>query len=139
MSDEPRPKIGTGVYILKDGKFLFGKRRGMNGVGYWCAPGGHLEMNETWDDNAKRESMEEAGIDIANVRFITATNDINDEDGKHYVTLHFVADWLSGVPCDAEPEKIGDWAWYSWTELPDPMFLPTRNFLKNGYNPLKFN
>lgn len=139
MSDNPRPKIGTGVYILKDGKYLFGKRRGANGAGYWCAPGGHLEMNETWDDNAKRESMEEAGIEIANVRFITATNDINDEDGKHYVTLHFAADWLSGDPSDTEPEKIGDWGWYSWNELPDPMFLPTRNFLKNGYNPLKFN
>ena len=138
MSDIPRPKIGTGIYICKDGKVLMGKRRGKNGAGYWCAPGGHLEMNEGWEENAKRETMEEAGIEIENIRFITATNDINDEDGKHYVTLQFAADWLSGEPGDVEPDKMGDWGWYDWSALPEPLFLPARNFVKSGYNPLNF-
>jgi 8-oxo-dGTP diphosphatase len=138
MSEIQRPKIGTGVYIRKDGRILLGKRRGSNGAGYYCAPGGHLEMNETWEANARRETMEEAGIEIQNILFMTATNDINDEDGKHYVTLHFVADWLSGEPADVEPLKIGDWDWYPWDALPLPLFLPARNLIKNGYNPLNF-
>ena len=137
-SNSERPKIGTGIYIRKDGKVLFGKRRGSNGAGYWCAPGGHIEMNETWEENARRETMEEADVEIENVRFMTATNDINNEDGKHYVTLHFVADWKSGMPGDVEPEKIGDWGWYVWEELPKPLFLPSRNFVESGYNPLNF-
>lgn len=139
MSDIPRPKVGTAIHIVKDGKILMGKRRGKNGAGYWCAPGGHLEMNEEWDENARRETMEESGIEIENVRFMTATNDINEEDGKHYITLHFRADWKSGEPDDVEPEKMGDWGWYDWNDLPQPLFLPTRNFIKNGYNPHNFN
>lgn len=135
MSDILRPKIGTGIYIRREGKILMGKRRGTNGPGYWCAPGGHLEMNESWEDNAQRETMEEAGIKIKNIRFITATNDINKEDGKHYVTLSFVADWKSGEASDVEPDKMGDWGWYEWDKLPEPLFLPARNFLKTGYNP----
>lgn len=130
-----RPKIGTGVYIRKNGKILMGKRRGENGGGQWCPPGGHLEMNEAWEENILRETREEAGVEIQNIRFITATNDVNLEAGKHYVTLHFVADWVRGEASDVEPEKIGDWGWYAWEALPDPLFLPARNFFKTGYNP----
>ena len=94
-------------------------------------------MNETWEENARRETFEESGIEIENIRFMTATNDINNEDGKHYVTLHFVADWKSGEPGDVEPDKIGDWDWYEWEKLPEPLFLPARNFIETGYNPFK--
>lgn len=138
-SDKQRPKVGMGIYIRRGGKILFGKRRGSNGPGYWCPPGGHIEMNEEWEDCARRESLEEAGIDIKNFAFMTATNDINNEDGKHYITLHCVADWVSGEAHDIEHDKIGDWGWYEWDDLPEPLFLPTRNFVKSGYNPLNFN
>src|SRR3989344_5046404 len=104
--EKQRPKIGMGIYIRRDGKILFGKRRGTNGPGYWCPPGGHLEMNETWEECGTRETMEEAGIEIENIRFVTATNDINKDDGKHYVTIHCVAEWKSGEPSDVEPKKI---------------------------------
>ncbi len=140
MSDEKqRPKIGMGVYIRKDGKILLGKRRGVNGAGFWCPPGGHLEMNEEWEECGRRETLEEAGVEIQNFAFVTATNDINTEDGKHYVTLHCVADWKSGEAQTLEHDKIGDWGWYALEALPEPLFLPARNFLKNGYNPLNFN
>lgn len=138
MSDTPRPKVGMGVYIRREGKVLLAKRRGDNGPGYWCPPGGHLEMHETWDACAKRETMEECGIEIENVRFLTATNDINKEDGKHYITLHCVADWKAGEATTTEPDKIGDWEWFTWDALPEPLFLPVRNFIETGYNPLNF-
>lgn len=138
MNEKVRPKIGMGVYVRRDNRILFGKRRGTNGAGYWCPPGGHLEMYEEWDECAKRETIEEAGIEIENIRFITATNDFGQVEGKHYVTLHCVADWIAGEPREMEPDKIGDWGWYAWGELPDPLFLPSRNFVETGYNPLNF-
>ena len=131
-----RPKIGTAVYIRKDGKVLMGMRRGSNGGGMWGATGGKLEMNETWEENTRRETLEEAGIEIENITFLTATNDINPDDGAHYVTLHFSADWSSGEPRTLETDKIGDWGWFTWEELPQPLFLPVRNFIKTGYNPI---
>jgi 8-oxo-dGTP diphosphatase len=138
MSEVQRPKVGMGIYICRDGKVLLGMRCGKNGPGYWCPPGGHLEMRETWEECAKRETLEECGLEIANVRFVTATNDINDEDGKHYITLHCVADWVGGEAQVTEPDTLVDWGWYAWNALPDPLFLPVRNFIKTGYNPLNF-
>lgn len=134
-----RPKVGMGVYICRDGKVLMGKRRGSNGAGYWCPPGGHIEMHETWEGCAKRETLEECGLEIANVRFITATNDSNKEDGKHYITIHCAAEYVGGEAVVMEPDKLGEWEWFTWDALPSPLFLPVRNFLETGYNPLTFN
>ena len=52
------PKIGVGVLIRKDGKVLFGKRKGDHGNGTWCPPGGHLEKFETIVDVARCEASE---------------------------------------------------------------------------------
>jgi len=132
-----RPGVGTGVYIRKDGKILFGKRQGKHGLNTWCAPGGKVEMYEDLVEHCRREVTEEAGVEIENVRFMTITNDRTPEWQTHYVTLHFVADWRSGEPRE-ETGGMGNWGWYSWDNLPEPLFPSTSNFLKTGYNPLNF-
>lgn len=132
------PGVGTGVYIRKDGKILFGRRRGKHGAGTWCPPGGKVEMGEHWEANCVRETLEEAGIEIENLRFITMTNDVIPEYGTHFVTLHFAADWKAGESVDRPEESVGEWEWYAWEELPEPLFTPARNFLKTGYNPVHF-
>jgi len=67
--EQNRPGVGVGVIIVKDNKVLLGKRKNAHGEGDWAFPGGHLEMNETWEDCVKREVMEETGIEIKNIRF----------------------------------------------------------------------
>lgn len=107
-----RPKIGLGVIIIKDGKVLLGKRKNAHGEGTWCPPGGHLEFGESWEECARRETEEEAGIKIKDVRFATATNDINGEEGTHYVTVVMVAKFNSGEVRIMEPEKCDGWEWF---------------------------
>lgn len=57
-------------------------------------PGGHLEYGESFAETAARESLEETGLEIGNIKFLTATNDIFGE-GKHYVTI-FVTAQITG-------------------------------------------
>ena len=80
---EKSPKVGLGVFVVKDGKILFGKGKGAHGEGTWSLPGGHLEFNEYWEDCAKREALEETGLNVKNVRFLIATNDSFEKEGKH--------------------------------------------------------
>lgn len=138
MNEIQRPKVGIGVYVRKNGKVLLGKRISHHGTGTWSAPGGHLEMYESWEECAKRETLEEVGIEIENVRFLTATNDIFVEEGKHYITLNMVADWKSGEVENKEPEKHESWDWFAWDELPEPKAVYLSNLFKLGYNPLNF-
>ncbi len=130
--DQQRPSVGVGVLIVKDNKVLLGKRKNAHGEGTWCPPGGHLEFGESFEDCARRETLEEAGINIKNIRLITATNDIFSKE-KHYITLCFLADYDKGEVTIKEPEKCERWEWFAWDALPTPLFLPIENLIKEGF------
>ena len=130
-----RPKVGVGVIVQKDGKVLLGKRMGAHGEGSWSFPGGHLEGNEKVEDCAQRETEEETGIRIKNIRKATYTNDIFADENKHYVTLFVLADHDSGEVRICEPEKCEKWEWFEWANLPSPLFIPVENLVKEGFRP----
>lgn len=132
-----RPKIGVGVIVIKDDKVLLGKRKNAHGEGTWCFPGGHLEFNEKIEDCAARETKEETGIEIKNIRMASFTNDIFEKEQKHYVTLFVIAELSSGTPKIMEPEKCESWQWFNWDDMPRPLFVPIQNLLKQDYNPFK--
>ena len=132
-----RPKVGLGVIVVKDGKILMHKRKNAHGEGKWSLPGGHLEFNEEIEDGARREVMEEAGITIKNVRRATFTNDINMEEGNHYITIFLLADYDSGEVRVMEPHKCEKWEWFEWENMPQPLFSPIVNLLKMNYHPFK--
>lgn len=134
---ENRPRVGVGVAILKNGKVLMGKRKNSHGEGTWCFPGGHLEFGESWEKCALRETEEEVGIKIKNLRFGTVTNDFFKEENKHYITIIMVADYDSGKVTLGEPEKCEKWEWFSWNNLPEPLFVPQQNLIKQKFNPFK--
>jgi len=75
-------KVGMGVMILKDGKVLMQKRKNHHGDGEYAFPGGHLEFGEGFVDCVKRETMEEAGIKIKNIKFLYLAN-LTKYAGKH--------------------------------------------------------
>jgi len=131
-----RPKVGVGVLVVKDGKVLLGKRKGAHGEGTWSFPGGHLEGGESWEDCAHRETMEEAGIQIKNLRLFATINDVHPNWGQHYVTLLMQADHDQGEARVCEPNKCEQWDWFRWEEMPEPLFEPIQAALNQGLHPL---
>ncbi len=118
---ENKPKVGVGILIVKNGKFLFGKRKGSHGSGQYAFPGGHLEYMESFKKCAERELKEECGIKIKNIKFQFLTN-VTKYAPKHYVHIGLIAEWKSGEPKNLEPEKLESWGWHSLDNLPKPMF-----------------
>ncbi|KAJ5093326.1 hypothetical protein N7456_009187 [Penicillium angulare] len=114
------PRVGVGLFVTNpEGKFVLGKRKGSHGAGTWALPGGHLEFGESFETCAARELLEETGLGVTNLEFLTATNDVMESEGKHYITI-----FLKGVVSDPvaqpqilEPEKCDAWQWTSWDEL----------------------
>ncbi len=128
------PKVGVEVLIKKNNKVLLGKRKKSHGTNTWAPPGGHLEFGESIEECAKREVLEETGIQIKNPKIVTLTNDIFKEEGKHYITIFLITD-TKEEPIAREPELCEKWEWFSWYDLPKPLFLPIQNLLKQGFNP----
>lgn len=121
MSENPITKVGVGVMTLKYNKVLLGKRKGSHGSGEYAFPGGHLEYMEGFAECAMRETKEECGIEIENIRFLYLQN-LTEYAPKHYVHIGLVADWKSGEPEILEPEKCEGWDWYDLDDVPSPMF-----------------
>ena len=136
MVETDRPKVGIGVIVFNNGKILLGMRKNSHGNHTWNFPGGHLEFNEEIIDCAKREVLEETGLKIQNPTIIgQVTNDIFIEEKKHYITIFVMGTSDNSEPKIMEPEKCDGWSWFDWEDLPQPLFLPIQNLIKQGFVP----
>lgn len=127
--------VGVGVILRKEDKVLVGKRIGMLGFGTWGFPGGKLEFGESLAACVNREVFEETGVTVKNISYGPYTNDIFAKEEKQFVTLFVIADYKSGKVRVMEPEKCEEWRWVPWNDLPQPLFLPIENLLKQHFNP----
>ena len=130
---EPQVRVGVGVFVIKDGKFLMQQRIGAHGAGTWSVPGGHLEFGETIEETAAREVFEETGVTITNIRFAAVTNDRFTTENKHYVTVWMISDWQQGQEYITEPDKCIAQGWYTLDTLPSPLFLPWEQLLSSEF------
>lgn len=128
------PRVGVGVILIKNETILLGKRKNSHGAATWAPPGGHLEFGESWQDCAKREVLEETGIQISNILFYAVTNDIFIQENKHYLTLFMITETFTDEPKIMEPEKCEFWSWFSINELPENLFLPLKNLIVQKSN-----
>ena len=124
------PKVGIAVVITKviDGKchLLAGRRKGSHGAGKLAFPGGHLEFGETWANCVHRELAEECGKDFkVEVLQSSDNNPLQQElfitndiiEGKHYITIYMLAEYVSGELVNAEPHKCEKWEWLTLDQL----------------------
>lgn len=123
------PRVGVGVTLLRGDKVLLGRRRGSHGAGEYCTPGGHLDALESFEACARRETLEECGLEIANVRFQFVAN-VTAYAPRHYVHVGLLADWTWGEPRLLEPDKCDGWAWHALDTPPEPLFAMTRLALR---------
>ena len=91
------PRVGSVVIVEKDGAILLGKRGKEPGYGALIIPGGGVKEYEDFADTAHREILEEAGIEITNLRQFK-TYQIIEPEKQHRVIIYWHADWKSGEP-----------------------------------------
>src|SRR5262245_9908145 len=97
------PRVGVGVLIFRKEYVHLGERRGSHGAHTWAPPGGHLEFGETVADCARREAMEETGLEITDIASGPWTEDVFEAESKHYITVFMLARCKAGEPVVREP------------------------------------
>ncbi len=95
------PELVTGLYILnREDKLLLTKSHKWGDQ--WMIPGGHVELGESAFDSAKREAMEEVGLEIEPLGVMVMAEDIFPdtfhEDERHFFYLE--------VMCRAKTEDV---------------------------------
>ncbi len=129
-------KIQTVCVIREGSKILLGlKKRGF-GVGRWNGFGGKPEELETLEEAVKRETKEEADIEVTNIEKIGII-DFEFQDSARAIECHFFkADIEKGEPTETEEMKP---KWFDIENIPYsqmwpddqywiPMFLAGKKF-----------
>lgn len=117
MSDREypaRPIVGIGIVVIKGDSVLLVRRGKPPNVGAWTLPGGAQELGETTEQAARRELLEETGLEVDTLHFAATVDNIRrDADGRirfHYTIIDFAARWVSGEPVAATDVTEATWA-----------------------------
>ncbi|MBT6689858.1 NUDIX hydrolase [archaeon] len=108
-----------GILFNKEGEMLV-----INTVGNWQLPGGKPECNESWEETAIRESMEEADVEIENIiplGFQRVSEIKRDEELPFFHQIRFVANIKKLNESSIDPAT---------GKVPERRFIKPEEFLK---------
>lgn len=108
----------AGVVAIRDGKALLVRRGVEVNYGMWSIPGGFQNLGEHPADAARREFLEEVGLEVRLTGILGVYVDTyGDTDMVQVVEFLGQAD---GEP-RPDPVEVLDVAWFAPEELPDEM------------------
>lgn len=126
--------IGVGAIIVNPEGQLFLSRRGplaKNERGLWEFPGGSVEFGETLALALTREMCEEFGIDIQVGELLDVVDHILVDEKQHWVSPTYICQIISGEPEIKEPEKCSQIGWFFPDEVPDELYMISRQNLEH--------
>ncbi|MEZ0329460.1 MAG: NUDIX hydrolase [Dissulfuribacterales bacterium] len=107
------PHLAVSTVVLNEKEILAVKRRNPPAENTWALPGGSVKLGETLFDAAIRETLEETGVLVQPLRFLTAVDAIyHDEDGVvrfHYAIIYILAQYLQGQPSPRDDALEARW------------------------------
>lgn len=112
------PAVGAVVYVVKDGKVLFGVRSIEPNSGKYSLPGGFIEVNETAEHAAIREVKEELGIDV-DLQTCLGTYVATYGD-RSILNIVYIANSQSHSATPLDDMKGGKPVWFAIESLPAP-------------------
>ncbi|MGI0149713.1 MAG: GNAT family N-acetyltransferase [Thermoplasmata archaeon] len=90
-----------GAIVFRDGAVLLVKRAAEPNAARWSLPGGLLEIGETVEAAAVRETFEETRVRVRPVRLFDVSDFIRMEAGRirwHYVLIDLLCEYIAGEP-----------------------------------------
>lgn len=102
--------IIVGGVVKKDGKYLLVQEAKKECKGKWSIPAGHLEQNETIVEGAKREILEECGLEVE------ITGILHVRKNSEWVNIAFSTNIIGGK-IRFDKKEILDAKWFSLDDI----------------------
>jgi 8-oxo-dGTP diphosphatase len=119
------------VFLIREGKVLLLRRANTGYVdGLYSVVAGHLNGGETIQDAARRETLEEVGVDISSSDLEVAAVMHRKSDDER-IDWFLKAERWEGTVVNREPEKCDRLAWFPLNDLPANVIPYVRRALQN--------
>ena len=117
--------VRVATVILRDSEILLMKHR-RRGLFHWALPGGAVQEGETLSDCARRELLEETGLEMQLGKLLYVADVISPDRRKHTVNLIFLAEIRGGefgvTPRKTLGEYLDEPHWFPLDNM--PVFYP---------------
>lgn len=109
----------TLCFLVRDGKVLLGKKKRGFGQGKWLGIGGKVEPGETIEAAARREVLEEIGVDVSSIQlravicfYFPSMSDPSKWDQQ--ADVYLCEEWSGEI---VETEEISP-QWFAFEDVP---------------------
>lgn len=123
MNAHPVP--GVGVAVVDRGELLVVQRGREPGLGRWAIPGGRVELGERLVDAARREALEETGleVEIGPVVWVGESIGPGNPPAWHYALVDFLGSVRGGELRAGDDAR--DVRWVELDRIDDLDVVPT--------------
>ena len=114
------PKVVVGSVVVHEGKVMLCRRAIEPRRGFWTLPAGYLELQETVEEGARREALEESGaqIHLDGILAVFSISRIGQVQVIFRAKFDGAADFAPGI--ESLDVRLFDWADIPWNELAFP-------------------
>ncbi len=110
------PHVTVAVVVERDDTYLLVKENAEQGE-VFNQPAGHLELNESLFDAARRETLEETGWHIRLDGFLGLSQYRSPTNGVTYIRVSFVGSAIAQAENPTLDPDILSVHWLSWAEI----------------------
>jgi 8-oxo-dGTP diphosphatase len=120
-TEDRRPVCGVGVVVIDTGRILLVQRGRPPGEGLWAVPGGKVKLGESMRETARREALEETGLDLEIGAVVWAGDSIGPGEPPEW---HFCLTDFLGAVVGGELRAGDDAVAVRWVPLTEVRSLP---------------
>ena len=130
------PAVGVAVVLLKGQKVLLGRRSRGDYQGRWCIPCGYVEWGEDVRDAARRELLEETGLQVKAGQVCAVHSNFHNPESLT-VGIWFRGEVVRGaLQAGDDLDQVG---YFPLDALPSPLAFPTDRLVLDQLREELFN
>lgn len=119
----PTPRIRVAVAIVQSGALLL-VRHQKGQRSYWLLPGGGVEYGEPAKDAARREMLEETGLEVDVGSLLLVSETVAPDGSRHLIHLVFAGRQTGGALVLGDDPRVAEVRFVPLEEVPELVLHP---------------